>query len=206
LTSRVAPAWAGPAELSVFVNCPFDATYREGRDAIIFAAVHAGFFPWMADSTGTAADPRMNRILTALSHCRYSIHDLTRYRGEGPENLARFNLPLELGMAMALRSQQPEPERHDWLAMVSEGHEYQRYISDLAGFDPAQHDGSPERIAVAVLSWLVTRPSSDALVDPDEVLGKLPGYARRKLALDRRWAGRPPWREVIDLAVDVARG
>jgi hypothetical protein len=200
------PAWAREPGFSVFVNCPFDDDYRSSRDAIVFTAVHAGFFPWMAGSTGNIAVPRLERILEGLASCRYSIHDLSRYQGEGPDNVARFNMPLELGMAIALRGQHPGPDAHDWMVMVPEGHVYQRYISDLAGFDPAAHNGSPDLVAVATLSWLVTRPTAVAVVGPDEVLGKLPEYSARKRELDDQWNGNPPWGQVVDLAVEIARG
>src|SRR4051794_26873514 len=91
------------AATSVFINCPFDAEFRSQLNAIVFTCVHAGFFPIVAGSSGRTGRPRLERILTALNLCRYSIHDLSRCRGEGDENLARFNMPLELGMAMALR-------------------------------------------------------------------------------------------------------
>jgi hypothetical protein len=32
---------------------------------------------------------------------KYSIHDLSRCTGEGAENFARLNMPLEPGIAMA---------------------------------------------------------------------------------------------------------
>src|SRR4051812_38488290 len=115
------PSWAKEPTSHVFVNCPFDADYREQRDAIIFTCVHAGFVPWMADSTGDLAVPRVERILGALAECRYSIHDLSRYQGEGDLNLARFNMPLELGMAMQLRGLRPAGDAHDWLVLVPEG-------------------------------------------------------------------------------------
>jgi hypothetical protein len=35
------------------------------------------------------------RILRTLSNSKYSIHDLSRFTGEGVENIARFNMPLE---------------------------------------------------------------------------------------------------------------
>ena len=52
---------------------------------------------------------------------QYSIHDLSRYRGQGDANLARFNMPLELGFAMARRFM--DEASHDWLVLVPEGHE-----------------------------------------------------------------------------------
>jgi hypothetical protein len=198
------PAWAKARDLHVFVNCPFDEEYREQRDAIVFTCVQAGFVPWMAGSTGDVAVPRVERILSAFSQCRYSVHDLSRYQGEGDLNLARFNMPLELGMAMALRGLSPVADAHDWLVMVPEGHAYQRYVSDLAGFDPATHDGSPERVAVAVLSWLMTRPSIDIAVGPDSLIPKLRPFLEAKRSLDADWKGTPPWGRVLDLAVEVA--
>jgi hypothetical protein len=204
LTAR--PPWAREPEYSVFVNCPFDDGYRDLLDAIVFTSVHAGFFPWMAGSTGTVAVPRIARILEGLKWCRYSIHDLSRYAGEGPDNLSRFNMPLELGMAMALRGHDSRVTAHDWMVMVPEGHIFQQYISDLAGFDPAAHDGSRERVALAVLSWLMTRPTVEVPLGPDDVLPKLSEYSERRSRLDDRWNGNPPWGRVIDLAVEIARG
>ena len=188
----------------MFINCPVDDGYRRLLDAIVFTCVHAGYFPWMAGSTGTVAVSRVDRILEGLSLSRYSIHDLSRYVGEGSENLARFNMPLELGMAMALRGRNPSANAHDWMVMTPAGHAYQRYISDLAGFDPAAHDGSQERVALAVLAWLLTREGTQSLVGPDEIIGKLPEYSARKRQLDDAWSGVAPWGHVVDLAADVA--
>jgi len=199
------PPWAAEPELSVFVNCAFDDEFRSSLDAIIFTCVHAGFLPWMAGSTGTIAVPRVERILEGLMSCRYSVHDLTRYQGEGPENLSRFNMPLELGMAMAMRGAQPSPGRHDWMVMVPRGHIFREYISDLAGFDPAAHDGSQRGVALAVLRWLMTRPTVPAAVGPGDVLPKLPEYSARKLELDEHWGDTTPWGRVIDLALEIAR-
>ncbi len=199
------PPWAREPQFSVFVNCPFDEAYRDSLDAIVFTSVHAGFFPWMAGSTGSIAIPRIDRILEGLRWCNYSIHDLSRYTGEGIDNLSRFNMPLELGMAMALRGRTVTALPHDWMVMVPDGHIFQKYISDLAGFDPAAHDGSRDRVALAVLSWLMTRPSAEVTVGPGDVLPKLDEYSEKRRLLDERWDANTPWGHVIDLAVAIAR-
>src|ERR1700722_10780419 len=113
---------------SVFINCPFDGEYSALFDAIVFAAVCCGFVPRSALESGTVSEPRMARIIGAVSGCKYSIHDLSRCTGEGSENYARFNMPLELGMAMALRFMDPASE-HDWLVLVPQGHAYLRFVS-----------------------------------------------------------------------------
>lgn len=201
----MAPPWAKAPAHNVFVNCPFDSEFNELRDAILFTCVQSGFVPWMAGSTGDVARPRMERILTAFDACRYSIHDLTRYGGEGELNLARFNMPLELGIAMGLRGSQPTPDAHDWFVLVPAGHLYQRVVSDLAGFDPATHDGTPRAVAIAVLTWLTTRPEA-AGIGLDEVLPKLKPFLKAKSKLDKKWNGSPPWKHVLELAVQAARG
>jgi hypothetical protein len=205
LTAR--PRWAREPQLSVFVNCPYDEDYRACFDAIVFTCVHAGFFPWIAASTGSVARGRIDRILEGLEWCRYSIHDLTRYRGEGAENLSRFNMPLELGIAMGVRGQHAGEDAHDWMVMGPPGHVFHGYVSDLAGIDPLPHDGTPERVCTAVLAWLVARPDAAIPIGPAEVLEKLKAYSDRKRALDREWSTHsPPWGAVLDAAIEIVRG
>jgi hypothetical protein len=97
---------------SVFINCPFDSEYAPLFDAIVFTAVCCGFMPRSALDSGTVSEPRVARIVRALVGSKYSIHDLWRCTGEGTENIARFNMPLELGMGMARRFIDPASE-HD---------------------------------------------------------------------------------------------
>jgi hypothetical protein len=106
-------------DLSVFVNCPFDADFEARFDAIVFATICCGFMPRCAIESAATSEPRMARITKAVQGSKYSIHDLSRCRGEGKENLARFNMPLELGIAMGERFRSADTgETHDWLVLV----------------------------------------------------------------------------------------
>jgi hypothetical protein len=198
---------AGHSAVSVFVNCPFDAEFRPQLNAIVFTRVHAGFYPVLASSSGQSGRPRLERILGALNDCRYSIHDLSRCRGEGDDNLARFNMPLELGMAMAIRGGSAAAERHEFLVLVPQEHYlHKRYISDLGGLDPQTHDGTPPRIVAEVLAWLLTAAEAPAELSPPEVLEKLPRFEAELDALDEIWrGGSPPWPKVVEAAARVAR-
>jgi hypothetical protein len=70
-------------------------------------------------------------------------------------------MPLELGMAMAHRHlARRDAGRHDWVVLVPFGHQYQAFISDIAGFDPRMHDGSVQGIVTTVMAWLATRPDT----------------------------------------------
>jgi hypothetical protein len=189
---------------SVFINCPFDSEYAVLFDAIVFTTLCCGFMPRSALESGTVSEPRFARIVRALVGSKYSIHDLSRCTGEGTENVARFNMPLELGMAMARRFIDPGSE-HDWLVLVPSGHAYARFVSDLAAYDPVAHDGSVRSIVFSVMSWLATRPDAVPTVTPQEVLALLPEFQNRKQALDSTWGGLPPWADVVMLALDIAR-
>ena len=146
-------------EKSVFINCPFDAQFEPLFHAIVFTVAALGFIPRCARETEGEADPRMLRIARGLLTSKYSIHDLSRFQGEGAENLARFNMPLELGMALGIRYLGQEEKRnagasHNWLALVPENFVHQKFISDLAGYDALDHDQTPQRLIQRVANWL----------------------------------------------------
>jgi hypothetical protein len=193
-------------QISVFINCPFDTGYRPVLDAIVFATVCCGFLPRSALETGNTSVPRIVRITNAMFESKYSIHDLSRCRGEGDKNIARFNMPLELGMAMALRMAEPEEDRrHDWLVLVPKGHIYQEYVSDLAGFDPKQHDETKESVIPSVMSWLATRKESIPPLNPTDVMSRLPVFEDRIQKLRHDWKGEEPWFEILREAADVSK-
>jgi hypothetical protein len=195
-----------PREASVFINCPFDDAYRPLYDAIVFATLCCGFLPRCAVETGNAAAPRMDRILTAMRGSKYSIHDLSRCRGEGDNNLARFNMPLELGIAMAQRFGSTSPKNdHDWLVLVPEGHNYKRFLSDLAGYDPVEYNGSHTSIVPGVMSWLATRRDAVQVPTPKAVLEALPRFAAARTELCAAWCDRVPWPDLLTAAIGIAR-
>ncbi|HSN85214.1 MAG TPA: hypothetical protein VL025_00585 [Thermoanaerobaculia bacterium] len=79
---------------AVFINCPFDPEFELTFDAILFSTVCCGFVPRSALESGTIAASRMERITQAIFSSKYSIHDLSRCRGEGSEQLPWADLVL----------------------------------------------------------------------------------------------------------------
>jgi hypothetical protein len=156
--------------------------------------------------SGTTAEPRIDRITRAIFESKYSIHDLSRCKGEGDANLARFNMPLELGIAMARRALGRRlAERHDWLVMVPGGHQYGRFISDLAGFDPVEHDGTERSVILAVMRWLASRVDAGRTLSPEQVLNRLPEFRRAMRKLRRTWGPWPPWADVVLAGLQLAK-
>jgi hypothetical protein len=189
-----AGALAFRREESVFINCPFDSRFRPTFDAIVVATVCCGFGPRCAVESGSVAISRIERIVEAMRGSKYSIHDLSRCQGEGDANLARFNMPLELGMAMAERANKRRAkDRHDWLLLVPRNHSYSRFISDLAGYDPTEYDGTATGVVPAVMSWLATRQDAVTCPTPSEVVDSLPHFDLALADLRNRWHGPAPW-------------
>jgi hypothetical protein len=191
---------ARPAyEKSVFINCPFDSEYRDLMLASVFSVSAHGFVPRSAREAQADAEPRFSRILAIIAASKYSIHDLSRFTGEGGENLARFNMPLELRMAAAFRFERDGSSRpHQWLALVPEGYAYQRYVSDLAGFDPSRHDSSVPAIIREVSTWLSTL---DDVLDPVpsalRILQSFPSFRAELANLRKEALEKETWTDVV---------
>lgn len=194
--------------LGVFINCPFDDSYRGCHHAILLCVVACGLEPRSALESGTASAPRMKRISTALRASTYSIHDLTRAHGEsGTSNLARFNMPFEFGMAFLFAETAMENQGdHDWLALLPEAHPHGEFISDLAGYDLDKHDGSPESVIAPVLAWLSSRPAVGPLpssVNPAALVDLLPDLHVQLAAAELTWGNRLPWHERVRIVRDI---
>jgi hypothetical protein len=114
-------------------------------------------------------------------------------------------MPVELGVSMAQRFGPNGTENHDWLLLVPRGSEYVRFLSDLAGFDPKQHDSSTETIVPAVMSWLATRPDAVRVPTPSDVLDVLPMFQAEKVRLNDAWKGEAPWSDVVVLGMRLAQ-
>ncbi len=195
MTVRRSPAY----EKSVFINCPFDSAYRDLMLANVFSVSAHGFLPRTARETEGDSEPRFARILASIAASKYSIHDLSRSTGEGEANLARFNMPLELGMAAAFRFERENSDRpHRWLAIVPEGYAYQRFVSDLAGFDPARHDWSVPSIIREVSAWLRTL---DDVLDPApsalRILQNFPAFRDELASLQTEALEKETWADVL---------
>lgn len=146
-------------ERSVFLNCPFDDLFAPLFHAAVLTVAALGFTPRCARESEGESDPRIDRIARGLMQSKYSIHDLSRFQAEGADNLPRFNMPLELGMALTLRYQgKISGAPHNWVALVPPGFVHHRFISDLAGFDPPAHNETPAGVIRAISGWLTIQP------------------------------------------------
>lgn len=97
---------------------------------------------------------RLEKIYRLIGESTHSIHDISRVELDGDSGLPRFNMPIELGIALGYRrySRRKQPPR--LLILDSESFRYQKYASDLAGLDIAAHASRPEQAIACVRHFL----------------------------------------------------
>lgn len=155
---------------SIFINCPFDPTYKPVFDAIVFAVHDCGFVARCALEEDDGSQIRVQKIFEIISKCRLAIHDLSRVERDRSTKLPRFNMPLELGVFLGAKyygnSQQ---KRKACLILDSERYRYQKFMSDIAGQDIKAHENDPRKVISVVRNWL--RSYSAALIPGGSVIG-----------------------------------
>ena len=86
---------------AVFLNIPYDEEFGSLYVAYVVGLYRLGLIPHIASEIPGGAR-RLERILSLIKGCRYSIHDLSRVElSSKPGATPRFNMPLELGMTIA---------------------------------------------------------------------------------------------------------
>jgi len=127
---------------AVFLNIPYDQGFRSLYLAYIIGLVYLGFEPrtTLGLPDGTR---RLDKILAEIQGCRYSIHDLSRVDLDRnpPFTTPRFNMPFELGLAVAW--EKLNPEDHTWFVFEAKAYRVQKSLSDLNGTDPRIHGNQP---------------------------------------------------------------
>ena len=147
---------------SVFINCPFDSAYEPLLHGLIFAVRHMSMEPRSALDSSDAGQPRLDRILSLIENCKYSIHDISRTEIDPNHGLPRFNMPFELGLDLGCKRFGKRPHKgKSTLILDVDRYRYRTFISDLAGLDIEQHHGSVAKAITVVRNWL--RHTSDTV-------------------------------------------
>lgn len=87
------------------------------------------------------SERRLDRIFKLIRECSYSIHDLSRVQlDRKPPATPRFNMPFELGLAVAHEKLGGE---HVWFVFEKMDGRLEKSLSDLKGTDIYIHRGKP---------------------------------------------------------------
>jgi hypothetical protein len=154
---------AATANGNVFVNCPFDDDYLPCFEALLFAITICGYRVRCALEESDSGDIRFDKLQRLIAESDHTFHDLSRTQ-LGAAGLPRFNMPFELGLMMGARSFGSGRQRMKRACiMVAHDHTLPRYLSDLAGNDPAAHRDDPHKVIRIVRDHLHTSPEGRRL-------------------------------------------
>lgn len=146
---------------SIFVNCPFDAGYKPLFDAIVFTVTACNFVVRSALEVSDAGELRLAKIVRLIGESRFSIHNISRIELDGDSGLPRFNMPIELGIAIGAKYLGDTRVRdHLMLVLDSERYRFQRFASDLAGLDPSAHANSVDGVVSAVRNFVAAQSAT----------------------------------------------
>src|SRR5580698_2134393 len=106
---------------TVFINCPFDATYRKIFDAIVFSVCALGFEPRCALDQDSSTEERLTKILNLIECCPFCIHDLSYMKIDPRTRLPRHNMPFELGLFLGYDHANQKLPKQICLIMDSDG-------------------------------------------------------------------------------------
>jgi hypothetical protein len=160
---------------AVFLNIPYDQRFRSLYLAYIAGLVHLGFVPRVTLGLPGGAR-RLDKILSEIQGCRYSIHDLSRVGLDrsAPFTTPRFNMPFELGLAVAW--EKSNPAKHTWFIFEAKAYRVQKSLSDLNGTDPNIHNGQVAGV-MRELSNVFRRPQNQPTVQ--EMMSTFNAISRR---------------------------
>lgn len=190
----------------VFINCPFDDDYLPCFEALLFAITISGYRVRCALEDSDGGDIRFAKLCRLIGDSDDTIHDLSR-TAVGAMGLPRFNMPFELGLAMGARHYGGERQRTKRACiMVALDHALPRYLSDLAGSDPAVHHDDPHAVIRIVRGHLHRTPSGQGLPGAAHMIqlferfrGDVPFLARQARLTVEEAHARLGYRNYMDL-------
>ena len=91
-----------------------------------------------------------------ISGSKFSIHDLSRCFAGAKREIARLNMPLELGINLGCKQFGNKAQRSQVVLILEEQpYRYLQAVSDLNGSDIVCHDGKAQTAVKKVRDWLV---------------------------------------------------
>jgi hypothetical protein len=159
----------------IYFNIPYDPDFEVMLLAYLAYSVCLGLKPRLVLEE-VSATPRLQRIWKTMLACRVSIHDLSRI------DVPRFNMPVELGMAIALQNLKGV-EEHRCVAFVGNRRKFEKAASNLRGLDPLCHRGRPVVVLNEMFNAVIRKdrqPSKkDVLVVFKQLQNAAPEIQRR---------------------------
>jgi hypothetical protein len=141
---------------SVFINCPFDETYKNDLlKPMLYVLLKNGYNPRLSLEVSDSGQSRIEKIITIIKGCKYSIHDISIVKSKKAGEFARMNMPFELGIDYGLRNSEMEPYKEkQFLILEANKYDYMKALSDISGFDIKAHNNDTQKIFECIYLWI----------------------------------------------------
>lgn len=144
----------GKDSTKVFINCPYDDEYEPFFRAIVFGIIANGFKSVCAKEI-TGGGNRLDKILQMIFDCGYGIHDISRTGIDKNTGFPRFNMTFELGLFIGCQTFGADNQKNkDFIILDIDPNRFKKFLSDISGKDPEEHNNSPETALQRVNNWL----------------------------------------------------
>lgn len=161
----------------VFINCPFDESYRPLFQALLFVVHACGMTPRTALEAENGAEARIEKLARIIGECCHSIHDISRVELDDESGLPRMNMSFELGLFLgARRFGEGRQKKKTCIILDRERDRYQKFLSDIAGQDIRAHHGSAAELIRVVRNALATTLPANVLLHSGATMAER--YAR----------------------------
>lgn len=156
---------------AVFLNLPYDKEFEPLFLAYIAGVSYLRLIPRVTLGI-PGGERRLDRIFDLLSRSRYSIHDLSRVEMDAHRPpTPRFNMPFELGMAVAWTK--TNRTEHRWFVFETRPRRVMKSLSDLNGTDVQIHRGTPRGVMRELCSAFVSVHAQPSVQEMMQVYHKL---------------------------------
>jgi hypothetical protein len=184
--ARIKRVPRGRPLIDVFLNIPYDWRFERLYLAYVAGVSAFGLIPH-ATLEIPGSERRLDRILSLLRSCSFSLHDLSRVELDRKVPVTpRFNMPFELGLAVAL--DKSGARRHQWLVFEAVVHRVSKSLSDLGGTEVYVHDGTIPGVFRELCNAFVRRGRQPTVPQMTriyrDVRKSLPGILQRSGAKD----------------------
>jgi hypothetical protein len=159
------------AKVSLFLNIPYDSAFCKLYLAYIAGVSSFGLVP-RATLEIPGGERRLDRILSLIRTCAYSLHDLSRVELDPHSpRTPRFNMPFELGLAVSW--QRLKRANHTWFVFEARQRRAEKSLSDLSGTDVYIHNGNVRGVFTQLCNAFVRLRSQPTTQDMEQTYRRL---------------------------------
>jgi hypothetical protein len=146
---------------TAFINLAYVSSNEELYLGLIASLAGFGLAP-VAALHDPGSDPQLSRIYRLIEKSSISFHDLSYVSLDSPSpRTPRFNMPFELGLAVAVALS--ANRRHQWFLLDKVAHRAAKSLSDISGVNVQIHDGTAASVLKAVSNALARQSQRPTL-------------------------------------------